>query len=144
MKTYEWMSADTDQAPSFLQTLIPMGPQPCLAPHLDMLAILLLCLIFTLLVEQPLLLALDEGLKVSPVAIEPLAVQMNDVCGYGIQEVAVVGDNQNCRGPCLEGWGGSQDGRPSLGGQSTSNTPPPPPPHWCLRGRSSLDLLQHL
>lgn len=45
------------------------GPQPCLSPYLDMLAILLLCLIFTLLVEEPLLLALDEGLKVSPVAI---------------------------------------------------------------------------
>jgi hypothetical protein len=33
------------------------------------LAILLLCLIFTLLIEKPLLLALDEGLKVSPVTI---------------------------------------------------------------------------
>lgn len=41
----------------------------CPFPHLDMLAILLLGLIFTLLVEQPLLLALDEGLKVSPVTI---------------------------------------------------------------------------
>lgn len=45
------------------------GPQPCLRPHLDMLTVLLLSLIFTLLVEEPLLLALDEGLKVSPVTI---------------------------------------------------------------------------
>lgn len=52
-------------------TLEPLGwdPQPCQAPHLDMLAILLLCFVFTLLVEQPLLLTLDEGLKVSPVTI---------------------------------------------------------------------------
>lgn len=81
-----------------------------------MLAILLLGLIFTLLIEQPLLLALDEGLKVSPVTIQPLAVQVDDVCGYGIQEVAVVGDDQDCGGPRLRG--GSQDGRPSLGRQS--------------------------
>lgn len=35
------------------ETLIARGwgSQPCLAPHLDMLAVLLLCLIFTLLVE---------------------------------------------------------------------------------------------
>ena len=81
-----------------------------------MLAILLLGLIFTLLIEQPLLLALDEGLKVSPVTIQPLAVQVDDVCGYGIQEVAVVGDDQDCGGPRLRGghrmagpvWEGSQ------------------------------------
>lgn len=64
--------------------------------NLDMLAILLLGLVFTLLVEQPLLLALDEGLKVSPVTVQPLAVQVDDVCGYGIQEVAVMGDDQDC------------------------------------------------
>lgn len=45
------------------------GPLPCLRPHLDVLAILLLRLIFALLVQEPLLLALDEGLKVSPVTI---------------------------------------------------------------------------
>lgn len=71
MKTYRGMSTGTGQAPSLPATLLPMGwdPQPCLLPHLDMLTILLLSLIFTLLVEEPLLLALDEGLKVSPVTI---------------------------------------------------------------------------
>lgn len=70
-----------------------MGLTALSAPHLDVLAILLLCLIFALLIKQPLLLALDEGLKVSPVTIEPLAVQVDDVCGNGIQEVAVVRDD---------------------------------------------------
>lgn len=98
-----------------------------------MLAILLLGLIFTLLIEQSLLLALDVGLKVSSVTIQPLAVQVDDVCGYGIQEVAVVGDDQDCGGPRLRG---SQDGRPSLGGQSAPKpqrpwrqTLPRPAPH---------------
>lgn len=110
-----------------------MDPQSCLLSHLDMLAILLLGLIFTLLIEQSLLLALDEGLKVSPVTIQPLAVQVDDVCGYGIQEVAVMGDDQDCGGPCLRG---SQDGRPGLGGQSAPKpqrpwrqTLPRPAPH---------------
>lgn len=99
-----------------------------------MLAILLLGLVFTLLVEQPLLLALDEGLKVSPVTVQPLAVQVDDVCGYGIQEVAVMGDDQDCGGPRLRGhrmagpvWEGSQLPNPSG-----------------LRGRHSPHLPQHL
>lgn len=46
-----------------------MGLTALSAPHLDVLTILLLCFIFALLIKQPLLLALDEGLKVSPITI---------------------------------------------------------------------------
>lgn len=71
----------------------PWTPPARPAPHLDVLAILLLRLVLALLIEQSLLLALDEGLKVSPVAIQPLAVQVDDVCSDGIQEVPVVRDD---------------------------------------------------
>lgn len=73
---------------------LPLPPHPPAGPpHLDVLAVLLLGLILSLLAEQPLLLALDEGFKVPSIAVQPLAVQVDDVCGNGIQEVAVMRDN---------------------------------------------------
>lgn len=133
------MSSGTVPLPHSPQLQYPRdgaGPQRRLLPHLDMLAILLLGLIFTLLTEQPLLLALDEGLKVSPVTIQPLAVQVDDVCGYGIQEVAVVGDDQDCGGPRLVGGGHRMAGPVWEGSQL-------PDPNG-LGGRPFLDLLWHL
>lgn len=70
-----------------------------------MLAVLLLRFIFTLLVEETLLLALDESLKVAPVPVEPLTVQVNDVGGDSIEEVAIMGDDEDSGGPCLRATG---------------------------------------
>lgn len=93
-----------------------------------MLAILLLRFIFTLLVEETLLLALDESLKVTPVPVQPLTVQMNDVGGDSIEEVAIMGDDEDCGGPGLRATGEE--------GQSSNS------PLWGV-WEVPLNLLQH-
>lgn len=60
-----------------------------------MLSILLLSLILALLVLQPLFFDLDEVLKIATIAVEPLRVEVDDVSGHGVQEVPVVGHNQD-------------------------------------------------
>lgn len=50
--------------------------------------------------------------------IQPLAVQVDDVCGYGIPGSCGHGRHSDCGGPCLRG---SQDGRPVWEGNQLPN-----------------------
>lgn len=64
-------------------------------------------------------------------------MQVDDVCGYGIQEVAVVGDDQDCGGPRL-GGGGVTGWQAQFGKTVSSQLPKA---SW---RQTFPDLLQHL
>lgn len=74
-----------------------------LTKYLYVLPVLLLCLIFSLLVLQSVFFGFNEVLIVATVTVQPLGVQVNDVCHNGVEEVSVVGDDQDGGLPRLGG-----------------------------------------
>lgn len=68
-----------------------------------MLSVLQLGLILSLLVLQSVLFGFNKVFIVAAVTVEPLGVQVDDVCNHGVQEVSVVGDDQDGGLPGL--WG---------------------------------------
>lgn len=56
-----------------------------------------------MLVLQAILFGLQEVLVVATVSVQPLRVQVDDVCRHSIQEVSVVGDDQDGGLPRLRG-----------------------------------------
>ena len=60
-----------------------------------MLSVLQLSLVLSVLVFQSVLFGFNEVFVVATVTVQPLGVQVDDVCDYGVEEVSVVGDDQD-------------------------------------------------
>lgn len=67
-----------------------------------MLPVLQLGLIFSVLVLQSVFFGFQEVLVVAAVTIKPLGVQMDDVGDNSVEEVSVVGDDQDGGLPRLQ------------------------------------------
>lgn len=61
--------------------------------HLYVLSVLQLGLVLPVLVLQSVFFSFDKVFVVSAVTVQPLGVQVDDICHHRIQEVSVVGDN---------------------------------------------------
>lgn len=61
--------------------------------YLYVLPVLQLRLVLPVLVLQPVFFSFDKVFVVSAVTVQPLGVQVDDVCDHRIQEVSVVGHN---------------------------------------------------
>lgn len=70
-------------------------------PDLDVLSVLHLGLVLPLLVLQSVLFSFDEVFVVSTVTVQPLGVQVDDIRYHRVEEVSVVGDNEDGGLPCL-------------------------------------------
>lgn len=72
-------------------------------PNSDLyvLSVLHLGLVLPLLVLQSVLFSFDKVFVVSTVTVQPLGVQVNDICYHRVEEVSVVGDNEDGGLPCL-------------------------------------------
>lgn len=73
----------------------------CVCVHLYVLSVLQLGLILSVLVLQSVFFGFNKVFVVTTVTVQPLGVQVDDVCYYGIEEVSVVGDDQDGGLPCL-------------------------------------------
>lgn len=61
--------------------------------YLYVLSVLHLGLVLPLLVLQSVLFSFDKVFVVSTVTVQPLGVQVDDICDHCVEEVSVVGDN---------------------------------------------------
>lgn len=68
---------------------------------LYVLSVLHLGLVLPLLVLQSVLFSFDKVFVVSTVTVQPLGVQVDDICYHRVEEVSVVGDNEDGGLPCL-------------------------------------------
>lgn len=75
----------------------------CTCVYLYVLSVLQLGLVLSLLVLQSVLFGFNKIFVVAAVTVKPLGVQVDDVCDHGIQEVSVVGDDQDGGLPGLQG-----------------------------------------
>ncbi len=66
-----------------------------------MLSVLQLGLVLSVLVLQSVLFGFNKVFIVATVTVQPLGVQVDDVCNDGVEEVSVVGDDQDGGLPCL-------------------------------------------
>lgn len=66
-----------------------------------MLSVLQLSLVLSVLVFQSVLFGFNEVFVVAAVTVQPLGVQVDDVCYYSVEEVSVVGDDQDSGLPRL-------------------------------------------
>lgn len=66
-----------------------------LRQYLYVLSILQLGLVLSLLVLQSVFFGFDKVFIVATVTVEPLGVQVDDVCNHGVQEVSVVRHDQD-------------------------------------------------
>lgn len=66
-----------------------------------MLSVLQLGLILSVLVLQSVFFGFNKVFVVTAVTVQLLGVQVDDICYYGIEEVSVMGDDQDGGLPCL-------------------------------------------
>lgn len=60
-----------------------------------MLSVLQLGLVLSVLVLQSVFFGFNKVFVVATVTVQPLGVQVDDVCYHGVEEVPVVGDDQD-------------------------------------------------
>ena len=69
--------------------------------NLNVITVLLLRIVLSLLVLEPVSAYLDESLVVASVGVDALCVQMQDVRHYGVEELSVVRHDKDRRHPRL-------------------------------------------
>lgn len=77
------------------------GSPALLNIYLYVLSVLMLSLIFPLLVFQPFLFSLYEVFIIASIRLQTLRMQVNNVGGHGVQEIAVMRHNQDSGLPGL-------------------------------------------